>query len=106
MSGPAPWVLLLLHMAETIGFIGLGVMGIGMVKNLASKGQSVRILNRTAAKAEELAASIGVEYAASIPELAAESSVLMLCVTNSVDVEECLFGPEGGRRSSPRQSGG
>ena len=52
-------------MAETVGFIGLGIMGIGMVKNLASKGQSVRIFNRTAAKAEELAASIGVEKAAS-----------------------------------------
>jgi len=82
-------------MAETVGFIGLGIMGIGMVRNLASKAESVRIYNRTAAKADELAASIGVEKASSIPELAAQSSVLMLCVTNSIDVEECLFGPEG-----------
>ncbi len=70
-------------------------MGIGMVKNLASKGQSVRIFNRTAAKADELAASLNIEKAASIQDLAAKSSVLMLCVTNSIDVEQCLFGPEG-----------
>jgi 3-hydroxyisobutyrate dehydrogenase len=82
-------------MAESVGFIGLGIMGIGMVKNLASKGQSVRIFNRTAAKADELAASLNIEKAASIQDLAAKSSVLMLCVTNSIDVEQCLFGPEG-----------
>ena len=82
-------------MAETVGFIGLGIMGIGMVKNLAAKGQSVCIWNRTVAKADELAASLGIGKAASIGDLAAKASVLMLCVTNSKDVEECLFGPSG-----------
>ena len=82
-------------MAESVGFIGLGIMGIGMVKNLASKGQSVCIWNRTAAKADELAATLNIEKAATIQDLAAKSSVLMLCVTNSIDVEQCLFGPAG-----------
>ena len=82
-------------MAESVGFIGLGIMGIGMVRNLAAKGQSVCIWNRTAAKADELAATLHIEKAATIQDLAAKSSVLMLCVTNSIDVEQCLFGPAG-----------
>ena len=38
-------------MSEAIGFIGLGIMGSGMVRNLATKGLNVRIWNRTESKA-------------------------------------------------------
>jgi len=77
-------------MSETIGFIGLGIMGSGMVKNLASKGLTVRIWNRTETKAAALANSLKIERAKTIKELAASSSVLMLCVTNTSDVEQVI----------------
>ncbi|HLH36613.1 MAG TPA: NAD(P)-dependent oxidoreductase [Alloacidobacterium sp.] len=77
-------------MPETIGFVGLGIMGSGMVKNLVAKGHSVRVWNRTAAKAEELAKSLKIEHAETLKALAASSSVLMLCVTRTTDVEQIV----------------
>lgn len=78
-------------MTETIGFVGLGIMGQGMVRNLATKGHNVRIWNRTASKAQELAKSLGIEHAASLHQLCESSTILMLCVTNTIDVEQVLF---------------
>ena len=80
-----------LSMTETIGFVGLGIMGQGMVRNLATKGHNVRIWNRTASKAQELAKSLGIEHAASLQQLCESSTILMLCVTNTSDVEQVLF---------------
>src|SRR5215469_5214529 len=82
-------------MAETIGFVGLGIMGTGMVRNLAAKGHIVAVWNRTASKAQDLATSIGVRHAATLKELGGNSSILMLCVTNTADVEQVLFGENG-----------
>lgn len=70
-------------------------MGSGMVKNLTTKSHSVRVWNRTEGKAEELAKSLKIEHAKTLKDLAASSSVLMLCVTNTSDVEQVLFGKEG-----------
>src|ERR1700761_8758526 len=82
-------------MPESIGFVGLGIMGSGMVKNLATKGHSVRIWNRTESKAEELAKSLKIDHVRTIKDLAAGSTVLILCVTNTTDVEDILFGEDG-----------
>jgi 3-hydroxyisobutyrate dehydrogenase-like beta-hydroxyacid dehydrogenase len=81
-------------MIEQIGFVGLGIMGQGMVRNLAAKGHKVRIWNRTASKAEALAQSAGIERAISLRELSGNCTILMLCVTNTADVEQVLFGGE------------
>jgi 3-hydroxyisobutyrate dehydrogenase-like beta-hydroxyacid dehydrogenase len=77
-------------MTEQIGFVGLGIMGQGMVRNLAAKGHNIRIWNRTPAKAEALAESAGIERAASLRELCESCTILMLCVTNTADVEQVL----------------
>jgi 3-hydroxyisobutyrate dehydrogenase len=65
-------------------------MGTGMVKNLTAKGHTVRIWNRTESKAEELAKSLKTDHAKTLKDLAAVSSVLMLCVTNTGDVEQVV----------------
>jgi 3-hydroxyisobutyrate dehydrogenase-like beta-hydroxyacid dehydrogenase len=82
-------------MAETIGFVGLGIMGAGMVKNLAAKGHNVRIWNRTVSKAEALAKELGIQHVSTLKELGEGATVLMLCVTNTADVEQVLFGQDG-----------
>jgi 3-hydroxyisobutyrate dehydrogenase len=82
-------------MAETIGFAGLGIMGTGMVRNLAAKNHTVKVWNRTASKAQELASSIKIGHAATLQDLANDSTVLMLCVTNTADVEQVLFDENG-----------
>ncbi len=70
-------------------------MGTGMVRNLAAKGHTVTVWNRTASKAQDLAASIGIHHVSTLKELGRNSSVLMLCVTNTGDVEQVLFGENG-----------
>lgn len=71
-------------------------MGTGMVRNLAAKGHTVKVWNRTASKADGLAASLRIHHASTLKELGASSSILMLCVTNTADVQEVLFGENGG----------
>ncbi len=65
-------------------------MGTGMVRNLVTKGHTVRVWNRTESKAEELAKVLKIDHAKTIEDLAASSSILMLCVTNTGDVEQVV----------------
>jgi len=67
-------------------FIGLGAMGAPMAGHLRSCGLLVAVANRTHAKAEALAAELGVAAPASLAELAAQSDIVALCVTADADV--------------------
>jgi len=82
-------------MAERIGFIGLGIMGRGMVKNLVEKGHAVTVWNRTVERAAALGKELAVKVAASPRELAAASDFVLLCVSDTPDVEAVLFGHDG-----------
>lgn len=82
-------------MSDSVGFIGIGIMGSGMVRNLVAKGHTVRVWNRTPTKSLSLAASLGVDHVETLQDLGRSSTVLMLCVTNTGDVEEVLFGDVG-----------
>lgn len=77
-------------MEESIGFVGIGIMGSGMVKNLVAKGHKVHIWNRTEKKAFELAKELKIEHSNTLKDLTVSSSVLMLCVTKTEDVERVL----------------
>ncbi|MCM1013777.1 MULTISPECIES: 2-hydroxy-3-oxopropionate reductase [unclassified Brevibacterium] len=81
-------------MSTTIGFIGLGIMGLPMAKNLVKAGFTVRGYNRTPAKAQELAAA-GGEAADSIAEAVAGAQFIITMVPDSPDVEAVLTGDDG-----------
>ena len=81
-------------MSEKIGFIGLGIMGNPMSKNLLGAGYEVTVWNRTASRMDELA-SVGASKAGSAAETAAQSDVTITMLTDSPDVEEVILGPEG-----------
>lgn len=81
-------------MGEQVGFIGLGIMGQGMVRNLLRAGMSVRVWNRTANRMEPLLAE-GASAASSPADLAAQCEVVILCVSNTGDVEEVIVGENG-----------
>lgn len=81
-------------MDHRCGFIGLGIMGTGMSRNLLAAGHSLTVYNRTASKCEPLAEA-GAAVAASPAELAAECAVVICCVSDTDDVEDVLFGPAG-----------
>ena len=81
-------------MAETIGFIGLGIMGRPMAKNLMEAGYELVLYNRTREKAEELAGD-GVTVAESPREVAEQSDIIITMLPDSPEVREAVAG-EGG----------
>ena len=81
-------------MSERIGFIGLGIMGRGMTHNLLKAGHNVTVWNRSAARMDEFTAA-GAQTASSPAELASRCDVILVCVSDTPDVEQVLFGEEG-----------
>ncbi len=77
-----------------IGFIGLGLMGNPMSKNLLKAGFDVTVYNRTAAKTKELE-KLGAHTAQSPQALATVTDVIITMVTAGRDVEDVLFGKKG-----------
>ncbi|MCX7853985.1 MAG: NAD(P)-dependent oxidoreductase [Caldilineales bacterium] len=81
-------------MNETVGFIGLGIMGRGMAANILRAGFPLTVWNRTAAKMEPLVAA-GAQAATSPADLAARSDIIVVCVSDTPDVEAVILGPNG-----------
>lgn len=84
-------------MSETkdIGFIGLGLMGHGMAKNLIEKGHRLYIIGRNNRKPIESLVARGATEVSSPAELARRTEIVFTCVSTSADVEENVYGPEG-----------
>ena len=74
-----------------LGFIGLGIMGRGMVENLIEAGYRPTVWNRTASKTGGLA----TEVASTPRELGSASEIVFICVSDTPDVEEVVFGDSG-----------
>lgn len=81
-------------MAEKIGFIGLGIMGQGMARNLLKAGFTLTVWNRTAGRMEPIV-SAGATAAESPAAVAAASDVVITCVSDTPDVEEVILGTDG-----------
>lgn len=81
-------------MSETLGFIGLGIMGQGMAANLLKAGYAVTVWNRTPAKAQALI-DAGAQLAESPREVAARASVIFICVSDTPDVQQVITGEHG-----------
>ena len=78
-----------------IGFIGVGMMGHGMAKNLLAKGFPLTFLaHRDRSRLADLLAA-GAREAKTPAALADASDVVILCVTGSPQVEDNVFGSEG-----------
>jgi 3-hydroxyisobutyrate dehydrogenase len=81
-------------MSEKIGFIGLGIMGQGMVKNLMEAGFEVNIWNRTPARMDAFCEA-GARCRTSPADVAAHSDIIITCVSNTADVEEVILRENG-----------
>lgn len=82
-------------MAERVGFIGAGLMGHGMAKNIVEKGYPLTVLaHRNRDPIEDLLRR-GASEAESPAELARTSDVVILCVPSSAQVERCVLGENG-----------
>jgi 3-hydroxyisobutyrate dehydrogenase len=79
---------------ERIGFLGLGTMGAAMAANLARAGYPLTVWNRTPGRAAQLI-ELGAKEAEHPAAVAASSDVVVICVSDSPDVEAVLFGEHG-----------
>ena len=78
----------------SVGFIGLGIMGLPMAGHILKAGYSLTVYNRTRSKTRSLEAE-GAAVAASPREVAANSRMIITMVSDSPDVQEVVAGPEG-----------
>lgn len=81
-------------MAQTVGFIGLGIMGRPMAKNLLKAGYPLVVHSRSPGPVEELVKS-GAKEAASPKHVAGQVDVLVTMLPNSPDVELVALGKDG-----------
>src|SRR5947208_5201119 len=81
-------------MKETVGFIGLGGMGLAMATNLLRAGFGLRVYNRTAEKARPLLEG-GATLARSPAEAAEPGGVVVTMVSDDRAVEEVALGTSG-----------
>ena len=79
---------------KKIGFIGIGIMGQSMVRNLMKAGYEVAVYNRTKSKADAVVAE-GALWCDSAAQCAAGRDAVITIVGYPKDVEEVYFG-EGG----------
>jgi len=85
---------------QRIGFIGIGMMGHGMARNLLAKGHALSFLvNRNRANIADLV-KLGAKELKTPAEIARDSDVIILCVTGTPQVEANVFGGllEGARK--------
>jgi len=78
---------------STIGFIGLGIMGRPMARNLINAGYKLVVYDKYA-KFDDLV-SLGAEGAASNREVASKSDVIITMLPNSPHVKEAILGADG-----------
>ena len=82
-------------MTKRIGFIGVGLMGHGMAKNLLEKGYSVvGMAHRNRAPLEDLIEK-GAAEAGNPKEVAETADIVIVCVTGAPQVEEIVYGDNG-----------
>ena len=81
-------------MAQAIGFIGLGIMGRPMARNLLKAGYSLIVHSRSRGPVDELVAA-GAQAGTSPRDVASRSDVLITMLPNSPDVELVALGKDG-----------
>jgi 2-hydroxy-3-oxopropionate reductase len=90
-------------MSEKVGFVGLGIMGKSMARNLMRAGYDLVVHNRSQEPVEELVAE-GVEAAGSPREVAESSGIVFTMLPGPPEVEEVVAGEDGLLRGTKENS--
>src|SRR6266550_2713451 len=83
-----------------VGFIGLGMMGSGMARNLIKAGHTLIVFNRTRSRAQELV-QLGATVAATPGEAAGNAEVLITMLADDHALEDAILGPGRALQSLP-----
>ena len=78
-----------------LGFLGLGIMGYPMARNLLRAGHEVALWSHTASKAKELATSEKGRFCNTPKEVAQNADCIFLCVGDTAMSEHVNLGPDG-----------
>ena len=81
-------------MADTVGFIGLGLMGRPMAKHLLAAGHRLIVHSRSRGPVDEVVAA-GAREASSPAEVAKQATRIITMLPDSPDVEAVMAGPDG-----------
>src|SRR5687767_6074980 len=86
-----------------VAFLGLGTMGAAMAANIRRAGFPLAVWNRSPGRAAALVEA-GATEAATAAEAASSADVIVVCVSDTPDVESVLFGPGGAADGAPSGS--
>src|SRR4051794_6923205 len=78
-----------------LGFLGLGLMGYPMARNLLRAGHEVALWSNTTAKAQQLATEEKGRFCATPREVAANADCIFLCVGNTEMAKTVILGKDG-----------
>src|SRR5919198_2863214 len=78
-----------------LGFLGLGIMGYPMARNLIHAGHKVALWSNTAAKAQQLASEEKGVFCRTPRDVAKRSDCTFLCVGDSEMSRQAILGPKG-----------
>jgi len=78
-------------MSKRIGFVGVGLMGHGMAKNLVEKGSPLTVLGHRNRQPVEDLVKRGAKEVKDVAELVGGSDIVFLCVTGSPQVEDLVY---------------
>ncbi|MEO8594257.1 MAG: NAD(P)-dependent oxidoreductase [Candidatus Solibacter sp.] len=78
-----------------LGFLGLGLMGYPMARNLLRAGHEVAVWSNTASKAQKLADTEKGKFCATPKEVATHADIVFLCVGDTAMANEVILGAEG-----------
>ena len=76
-------------MYKNIGFIGIGLMGLPMAKNILKAGYNLKVFNRTKSKAEPLK-EYGAKITSTIQDLVKECDIVITMLTEDVSVDDVM----------------
>ncbi len=80
-------------MYKNIGFIGIGLMGLPMAKNILKAGYNLKVFNRTKSKAEPLK-EYGAKITSTIQDLVKECDIVITMLTEDVSVDDVMNSSE------------
>jgi 3-hydroxyisobutyrate dehydrogenase/2-hydroxy-3-oxopropionate reductase len=78
-----------------LGFLGLGLMGYPMARNLLRAGHQVALWSHSSAKARQLASAEGGQFCETPRDVAAQADCMFLCVGDTAMSREVILGADG-----------
>jgi 3-hydroxyisobutyrate dehydrogenase/2-hydroxy-3-oxopropionate reductase len=93
-AGGLPFAAIQSSVMANLGFLGLGLMGYPMARNLLRAGHRVALWSHTAEKANKLAAEEKGIACQTPKEVAEQADIIFLCVGNSEMSEEVILGSQ------------